>query len=519
MDPGWHSERWRQFLAGLLPGQMRTLEVSHTRKDGSSFPTEVCLTLFELDGAQVVLGIVRDITVRREVEERLRASEERFRGLLENAGDGIVILDAEGQVRDVNQRICSYLGYSREEMLGLGAWDFVVGLTRNGFRDFFDHVNQMSPITRDGAHRRKDGTIYPTEVRICTLEFEGRWWMLALVRDVTERKRMEQQLREGEERLARTLDSAMDAILVFDDQRRLSFLNPAAQKIFDCSACDLVGESLDSVLSDPLIAVIESYLRTSDKPNEHGSFWAPEGMRARRRNGDEFPAEFTISSFELSGKRLHTMILRDVNQRAEAEAALRKLSLEKAYLQQELTRQYNVHNIVGSSGALQDVFRSVEQVASTDSTVLLTGQTGTGKELIARAIHDASQRRDQVLVTVNCAALPAGLIESELFGHEKGAFTGALSRRIGRFETADHGTLFLDEIGDLPFDMQAKLLRVLQEREIERVGGVGPIRVDVRVIAATNRNLEDAVAQRAFRSDLFYRLNVFPIHLPPLRDR
>ena len=519
MDPSWDQQRWRRFCAETRPGEIRTLDVLHTRKDGSTLPIEVRLCLLDLGGRRVALGIARDLTDRRQAEELLRASEERFRLLLENAGDGVVVLDPEGRVRDVNQRICNYLRYSREELLGLRVWDFVVGMTREGFRDLFDNVKRLSPMTREGLHRRKDGTIYPTEVRICTLEFEGAWWMLALVRDVTERRRMEEQLRDSERRLARTLDSAMDAILVFDDQRRVSYLNPAAEKVFACAACDKVGESLDGLLTAPLTSVIQTYLSAGSGPDKKISLWAPDGMRARRKNGEEFPIDFTISSFELSSVRLHTMILRDVNDRAQAEAALHKLGLEKAYLQQELTTQYNVHNMVGTSGVVQEVFRSVEHVAPTDSTVLLTGETGTGKELIARAIHEASRRRDRVLVKVNCAALPAGLIESELFGHEKGAFTGAVSRRAGRFETADGGTLLLDEIAELPLEMQAKLLRVLQEGEFERVGSTQTIRVDVRMIAATNRDLEDAVARGTFRSDLFYRVNVFPIHLPPLRDR
>jgi transcriptional regulator with GAF, ATPase, and Fis domain len=174
---------------------------------------------------------------------------------------------------------------------------------------------------------------------------------------------------------------------------------------------------------------------------------------------------------------------------------------------------------VGASPALRGVLRQTDQVAGTDSTVLITGETGTGKERVARAIHEASSRRDRVLVKVNCAALPAGLIESELFGHEKGAFTGAIARRIGRFELADGGTIFLDEVGDLPLELQAKLLHVLQEGEFERVGGTRTLRIDVRVIAATNRDIEKAVAEERFRADLYYRLKVFPIHVPPLRDR
>ncbi len=175
--------------------------------------------------------------------------------------------------------------------------------------------------------------------------------------------------------------------------------------------------------------------------------------------------------------------------------------------------------MIGTSGAIKKVFQAIEKVATTDATVLVTGETGTGKELIARAIHHLSHRKDGVLVKVNCAAIPAGLIESELFGHEKGAFTGALARKIGRFELADKGTIFLDEVGDIPLDLQTKLLRVLQEGEFERLGSPKTLKVNVRVIAATNRDLEREVREGRFRSDLYYRLKVFPIQLPALRDR
>ncbi len=204
----------------------------------------------------------------------------------------------------------------------------------------------------------------------------------------------------------------------------------------------------------------------------------------------------------------------------EEIAALKaRLEEENVYLQEEVRAEAAFGDVVGESPAVLDVLASVRKVAKTDSTVLVMGETGTGKELIVRAIHDLSRRKDKLLVKVNCAALPAGVIESELFGHEKGAFTGALTRKAGRFELANHGTLFLDEVGDLPLELQAKLLRVLQEGEFERVGGTQTLKVDVRLIAATNRNLERAVSEDRFRADLYYRLNVFPIVIPPLRKR
>jgi formate hydrogenlyase transcriptional activator len=196
-----------------------------------------------------------------------------------------------------------------------------------------------------------------------------------------------------------------------------------------------------------------------------------------------------------------------------------KLAQEKLYLEEEIRGGMDFDQIIGNSPALKQVLRLVKTVAPSDSTVLILGETGTGKELVARAIHEHSQRNGRIFVKVNCAAIPMGLLESELFGHEKGAFTGAISQRIGRLELADGGTLFLDEVGDIPSDIQPKLLRALQEQEFERLGSTRTLKVDVRLIAATNRDLEKMVASREFRSDLYYRLNVFPIRIPPLRER
>ena len=222
--------------------------------------------------------------------------------------------------------------------------------------------------------------------------------------------------------------------------------------------------------------------------------------------------------------------IQDISERKQAELNLQqalseiqqlkdKLEAERAYLQDEIKIQYNHENIIGQSEGITYVLYKIEQIAATDTTVLVLGETGTGKELVARAIHNLSRRKDRAMLKINCAALPANLIESELFGHEKGAFTGAHARQIGRFEVADGATLFLDEIGELPPELQPKLLRVLQDGEFERLGSSRTIKADVRVIAATNRHLEEEVRKGRFREDLWYRLNIFPITVPPLRDR
>ncbi len=335
-----------------------------------------------------------------------------------------------------------------------------------------------------------------------------------------ERLRAQTRLRDSEQRLATVVGSAMDAIITIDDTSSVTLFNVAAEAMFRCTADAALGRTFDQFLTTRFQAVFEDYLddmRQSEAQTR--PLWVPGGLSAVRADGDEFPIEATISPLQLSGRRFFTLILRDVNDRTEAERTLARLHSEKTYLQQELRARDQFEEIIGESPCMQKVFDYLAQVAPTDSTVLISGETGTGKELIARAIHQSSARRDRLLVNMNCAALPRELVESEMFGHEKGAFTGAVQQKKGRFELADGGSLFLDEIGELSLEAQSKLLRVLQEQEIERVGGTESIRVDVRVIAATNRDLAEMVSEGSFRSDLFYRLNVFPIQMPPLRER
>jgi PAS domain S-box-containing protein len=334
------------------------------------------------------------------------------------------------------------------------------------------------------------------------------------------RLRAEAGVREREAQLDDLVSSAMDAIVQLDADRRVALMNPAAEKVFGYGPGEAVGQDFSGFLAagerDKLAALIRELQARGDGPRHQ---WIAGGIRAMRAGGGTFPAEATLSCSRGRGRTSYTLILRDINERLEAERRIQALSREAKYLREELKSLSGLDRVLGRSAPLKRLMHEVEQVAATDATVLILGETGTGKELVARTLHDASERRDKPLVKLNCAAIPAGLMESELFGHERGAFTGATQRREGRFALADGGTIFLDEIGELPLELQSKLLRVLQEGEFEPVGGSRTRRVDVRVVAATNRNLREETEKGRFREDLYYRLNVFPVHVPPLRER
>ena len=335
-----------------------------------------------------------------------------------------------------------------------------------------------------------------------------------------QRMRVEDELREREEKVGRLLSSAMDAIIELNDQLRITRINPAAEKTFSCRADSMMNQKLSRFVSEEDFVRLERLIVELDRrPAGQQSRWIPDGLAARRADGEAFPAEATLSRFELHRRKFTTLILRNIHDRVEAEEKIQSLTAETKRLQEELKTAHQDEDLIGESPAFQKVLHDVDQVAETDATVLILGETGTGKELIARAIHAASTRRDHALVTVNCAAIPATLIESELFGHEAGAFTGATKKREGRFSMADKSTLFLDEIGELPLELQTKLLRVLQEGEFDPVGSSKTRKVNVRVLAATNRDLAVTVKQGTFREDLYYRLNVFPIRLPSLCER
>jgi PAS domain S-box-containing protein len=330
----------------------------------------------------------------------------------------------------------------------------------------------------------------------------------------------EQELRAREAQIRGLVDSALDAIVQLDADLGIVRVNPAAVKTFRAPADRFVGRTFLEFLSGDSGSKFRRYLDALDpSPAGRSSAWISGGLEGLRADGSPFPAEASLARFEAGSDGYVTVILRDVDERREAERQIETLRHETEVLKEELRAIEGTGEILGSAPPLQAMLRDIEQVADTDATVLIQGETGTGKELVAKAIHARSPRRGRPLVKLNCGAIPGALIESELFGHEKGAYTGATARRDGRFLLADEGTLFLDEIGELPLDLQVKLLRVVQEGEFEPVGSSRTRKVDVRVIAATNRSLAREVEEGRFREDLYYRLNVFPIHVPPLRDR
>jgi len=326
------------------------------------------------------------------------------------------------------------------------------------------------------------------------------------------------------------LQSTIDGVLIVDKKGMIRECNLAAEQMFGYTRGELLNTHIERLLPERF--------RNKHKGHRHG-FHAHSASRtmgerqdlyALRSDGKEFSVDIALIPLDLEGEQFVGTQLRDMTWRtehaeklqaslAEVQRLKSQIEAENLTLHRELSTQHGYEEIVGHSPVLQHVLAQVDKVAPTNATVLITGETGTGKELLARAVHQHSKRREMLFLPVNCASLPANLMESELFGHEKGAFTGATSERMGRFEQANHGTIFMDEIGDMPLEAQAKVLRVLQSGDFERVGSTRLRQTDVRVVAATNKDLKEEVREGRFRRDLYHRLSTFPLHMPPLRER
>ncbi|HEY3039793.1 MAG TPA: sigma 54-interacting transcriptional regulator [Pyrinomonadaceae bacterium] len=479
-----------------------------------------------------ILSVVRDITERKRATDELRHSEARFGKAFQANPQPMSLTTLEGgRYLDVNPSFLAMSGYTREEVIGHTSLELGIWETPQSRVDFIQQLRERgSVVNMETKFRTKDGSIrlLLSSAEQVEIAGEGEQCLLVASSDITERMLAQQALQESEARFRNMADTAPVMIWVAGADKLCTYFNQ--------QWLDFTGRSLDQevgtgwtegVHPDNYAQCMETYLSSFDRRE-------PFRMECRLRNAAGlYRWVFNIGTPRFSANKEFLGYIGscvDITDRKKMEedlhAALKEVNLlknqlqeENIYLQEQIKLEKHFGEMIGESDELRYVLFKVEQVAPTDSTVLITGETGTGKELVARAIYNASLRKDRALVMVNCAALPVSLIESELFGHEKGSFTGATARKIGRFELANKATIFLDEIGELPMKAQVKLLRVLQEGEFERLGSSTTIKVSVRIIAATNRNLNDAVAKGRFREDLWYRLNVFPITVPPLRQR
>jgi PAS domain S-box-containing protein len=531
------------------------------RKDGTEFPVDIMLKPAETPHGTVTLSFIRDITEQRAALDALRANDQQLRSVIENVRDyAIYLLDSEGHIITWNPGGERIKGYTADEILGKHFSRFFTqeDIDRGRPAELLRLAAQRGRIEDQGWRIRKDGSRFWTDsiltaIRNTAGEVTG---YAKITRDFTDRKRAEEAfMLQLSTALLANLDAGtlLDAIsasireVIPYDFAGLALYDPvqdnlAMQLLGDFNRgltpreirLPLVGSAAGLAFRTREPVLIEN---AADFPEvaETSRYLTDLGMQSSCsvplvHRGEAIGALSVASRIPGSiGQQQANMLAQIADQVAMAVnnamafrriAELRdRLGQEKQYLEEEIALERRFEDVVGESMGLRRVLHEIETVAPTDATVLIQGETGTGKELLARAIHRLSPRSDRTFIKINCAAIPAGLIESELFGHEKGAFTGAIARKIGRLELAHEGTLFLDEVGELPMDLQPKLLRALQEKEIERVGGSRPISVNVRLIAATNRDLAQMVADRQFRSDLYYRLKVFPVFSPPLRER
>jgi len=531
------------------------------RKDGAEFPVDIMLKPIQTPAGPAVLSFLRDVTEQRAAQEALRRNDQQLRSIVESVRDyAIYLLDPDGCVLTWNAGAERIKQYTADEILGLHFSRFFTqqDVDRGRPAEVLRLAALRGRIEEEGWRVRKDGSRFWADVTITVIRNDAGvlTGYAKVTRDFTDRKRAEEavmlQLSNAllanmeigkllgaisasihevvpHDRAALALyDPAMgDMTVQFLDQREDAVFPGDARVPVEGTLAGMVFRSGEPLLLERLAdaAFAPSSISSLNRLGMRSGCWVP-----LIHNGNIIGTMGVLSRIESGiGKQEMGILGRIAVQVAMAvdnAAALRRMAelrdrlrQEKQYLEAEIDSENRFEDIVGESTGLRRVLKEIATVAPTDATVLIQGETGTGKELLARAVHRLSPRHERTFIKLNCAAIPAGLIESELFGHEKGAFTGAIARKIGRLELAHEGTLFLDEIGEMPLDLQPKLLRALQEREIERVGGTRPIPVKVRLIAATNRDLAKMVAEKQFRSDLFYRLKVFPVFAPPLRDR
>jgi PAS domain S-box-containing protein len=525
-------------LLRLSKGELRHYEMEkrYLRPDGSVRWVEVEVVAMAIKDEIPTwhMAIVQDITERKRAEERLQEYERVVEGLEEM----IVVVDQEYRYVIANRAFLNRRRRKREQIIGRTVGEVLdeaellnKGVFESTIKPKLDECFQGHVVQFEMRYHYPD--LGERDLSLFYFPIEGPKGVdriACIFQDVTERKRAQNRLQEYE----RVVEGLEEMIVVLDREYRYVIANRAYLSYRGSEKEQIIGHLVPEVVD-------KNIFETVTKPRIDECF---QGKVVEYEMKYTYPKlgerDLHMSYFPIEGPagvdRIAS-IMRDVTEQRRAEEALRqniaqlqqvteelrvakeKLSEEKLYLEETIDSELGFGEIVGRSGVLKEVMKKVARVAPSDATVLLLGETGTGKELVARALHRMSSRENKSFIKLNCAAIPSGLLESELFGHEKGAFTGAVARKPGRLELADGGTLFLDEIGDIPLSLQPKLLRVLQDMEFERLGGTQTLKVDFRLLAATNRDLLQSVKAKEFRSDLYYRLNVFPIMIPPLRER
>jgi PAS domain S-box-containing protein len=559
---GRHPSHRENYNAHPRARQMgAALNLFGLRKDGAEFPVDIMLKPVETADGPVVLSFVRDVTEQRAALEALRRNDVQLRSIVESVRDyAIYMLDPDGCVMTWNPGAERIKQYTADEILVKHFSRFFTqdDLDRGRPAELLRLAAERGRVEEEGWRVRKDGSRFWADTVLTAIRDDaGQLTGYSKVtRDFTDRKRAEEAVMlQLSNALLANLDVGKLLAAISASIHEVIPHDTSALALFDPATNDMVVQFMGPYDADvfpgdarvPVEGTIAGRVFRTGEPFCMQRLaeieFAQETMRSLARMGMNAGCWVPLSHH---GKAIGTLgilsrlegslgaqeldilakIAVQVAMAVDNAMAFRRIAelrdqlrQEKQYLESEINLENRYEDIVGESKGLRQVLREIETVAPTDATVLIQGESGTGKELLARAIHRLSPRSEHTFVKLNCAAIPAGLLESELFGHEKGAFTGAIARKIGRVELANGGTLFLDEVGELPLDLQPKILRALQEREIERLGGNRSIPVNMRLIAATNRDLAKMVADKEFRSDLYYRLKVFPVFAPPLRER
>ena len=492
----------------------------YRHRDGTAIPVRLNINKIVFEGKQLAAVFVED---RREVQAaqsqlrlQQRAVDQSQVGISFSRIDTYEIIYA-------NEALAGLLGYSIEEIKTLPPTALIAEPDEQAWLALQERLREEIQIQFEASYRHKEGYLIPSILHCNLIVENGVPIVASYVTDLRPLHQAQQRLRIHEKAVEQANVGIFSANLA--DLSRFDSVNEAMATNLGYTKDELARTPTVEVVVDPPPAEWPAYM---DRFRQEITASVP--LKLQRKSGEVRSGVAQVNYFKVDAEEFISVVIEDHTEADAREAALNealdenillrdRLQSENTLLREEIDQHFNLKNIITQSKAYKRVLKQVEKVADTDSTVLVTGETGTGKELIANALHQYSKRGERVMTKVNCAALPESLIESELFGHERGAFTGADARKIGRFELADGGTLFLDEVGEMPLELQPKLLRVLQEGEFERVGSTTTLKVDVRVVAATNRDLKAMVRAGTFREDLYYRLHVFPINNLPLRDR